>query len=468
MDMVLNHAYGSNPLVRMYYDKSTYKVTAENPWFNVNSPNTAYSWGYDFNHTSDATKSFVDSVCHYWLNEFKIDGFRYDFTKGFTNTAGDGWAYDASRIAIIKRMGDKIWSYKPDAHLLLEHFAANTEEKVLAGYGFMLWGNAKGQYQEASMGYTSDLSGASYLDLEWTSPGLVDYMESHDEERIMYKNLNYGNASGSYMIKNFPTAIDRAKLCALFFFTIPGPKMIWQFEEVGYDITNGDYGRVGEMPIKWDYYSDPNRRNLFDNFRALIDLKKKYEVFSSVNYALYQNGNIKRLNIEQAEMDVAVFGNFGVVDGYVPGNFSRTGKWYEFFSGDSVTITETNLHLRIDLNPGEYKLYTSNRISRPSYIVGIEDTYIPGELAEMDFNISPNPFTDEVLVTFINEEGHQPQIIEIFALDGSAVFSMKLPAGISEYRWDGRNSGGLEVNPGIYLLSLTSGNRQSVKKVIKF
>ena len=112
IDMVLNHAYGSNPLVKLYFDPATGKVTASNPWFNVNSPNTAYSWGYDFNHTTDETKAFVDSVNRYWIREFNVDGFRFDFTKGFTNTSGDGGGYDASRIAILKRMGDKIWVIK--------------------------------------------------------------------------------------------------------------------------------------------------------------------------------------------------------------------------------------------------------------------------------------------------------------------------------------------------------------------
>src|SRR5690606_27355936 len=110
--------------------------------------------GSDFNHESNATRAFVDSVCHYWINEFKFDGFRFDFTKGFTNKSSTNdatvSAYDASRIAILKRIGDRIWSYRPDALLILEHFAANDEEKELASYGFLLWGTAKFRYQAAS------------------------------------------------------------------------------------------------------------------------------------------------------------------------------------------------------------------------------------------------------------------------------------------------------------------------------
>ncbi len=98
-DMVLNHSYGQSPLVRLYWDKQNNRPSAQNPWYNPVSPNPVYSWGYDFNHESEATKIFVDRVNRYWLTEYKVDGFRFDFTKGFTNTPGDGSAYDAARIA---------------------------------------------------------------------------------------------------------------------------------------------------------------------------------------------------------------------------------------------------------------------------------------------------------------------------------------------------------------------------------
>ena len=114
MDIVLNHAYGLNVMARMYWDADNNRPASNNPWFNTTSPNPTYSWGNDFNHESPATKAFVDRINRYWLNEYKVDGFRYDFTKGFTNTPGDGWAYDASRIAILKRMADSIWAYNPE------------------------------------------------------------------------------------------------------------------------------------------------------------------------------------------------------------------------------------------------------------------------------------------------------------------------------------------------------------------
>jgi len=81
LDMVLNHAYGQNAMLKMYFNESANKPTPDNPWFNEEYVGP-YQWGYDFNHESEYTKAFVDSVNRYWLEEYHFDGFRFDFTKG--------------------------------------------------------------------------------------------------------------------------------------------------------------------------------------------------------------------------------------------------------------------------------------------------------------------------------------------------------------------------------------------------
>ena len=77
------------------------------------------------------------------------------------------------------------------------------------------------EYSEASMGYGGDFTSAVYSNRGWVSPHLVSYMESHDEERCMYKNLNYGNFNETYDIRNFDIALDRIKLAYTFMMLVP-------------------------------------------------------------------------------------------------------------------------------------------------------------------------------------------------------------------------------------------------------
>jgi glycosidase len=466
MDLVLNHAYGTNPLVRMYWNSTTGQPASNNPWFNVTSPNPVFSWGYDFNHQSNATKAFVDSVCHYWIDEFRVDGFRFDFTKGFTNTPGDGWAYDASRIAILNRIGDKIRSYKPDAILILEHFTENSEEKELASDGFLLWGDAKFRYQAASTSHSDwnmSIAEASWIDLGWSVPGIVDYMESHDEERIMFLNLDQGEAVGGYNIKDLTIALKRIKLTATFFMTIPGPKMLWQFEELGYDYAkNYNNDPLGPKPIRWDYYNDSRRKNLFDNFSALAGLKKNYPAFSSDNFSLYESGETKRLNIQHADMDVVVLGNFDVFPRTIDPNFTLTGTWYEFFSGKSLAVTTANQNTPLSLLQGEYRLYTSKPVSRPSFLTGIDDQYTGKADEGILFDVYPNPFSAQTLIRFAGENEYKPHTIEVFSANGGIVYTEAVPSGISEVTLDGSG-----LASGVYYVKVTSGRTLSVRKMIR-
>ncbi len=362
LDIVLNHAYGQCPLVQMYFDPDAGnwgQPSVENPWFNETSPNPVYSWGSDFDHESEATKEFLTRVNRYWISEYKFDGFRFDFTKGFTNTGGDGWAYDASRIQILKDMADSIWHEVPETYVILEHLADNSEEKVLANYGIMLWGNTNHNYTQASMGYTSDsdFSWISYKNRAWDNPNLVGYMESHDEERIMFKNLKYGNSSGGYDIQNLETALKRVELVALFFLTIPGPKMIWQFGELGYDISIDDPCRVCDKPIKWNYYEEENRNRLYRFYSEILSLRKTYDIFNTSDFSINANGKIKEIILQGDTMDMVIIGNFDIYSAETTPSFTNTGTWNEYFSNTEIASDQT-----ITLGAGEYKLYTSKKI----------------------------------------------------------------------------------------------------------
>lgn len=360
MDMVLNHSFGQSPMVRMYQDGD--KVSPENPWYNVNSPNQAYSWGYDFNHESKYTQQFVDSVCGYWLKEYKVDGFRFDFTKGFTNTPGDGWAYDAARIRLLKRMAAEIYKRKNDAIVIFEHLAENKEEKELADYGIYLWGNMNYNYCQATMGWENNaFDWGSYKERGWSKPRLIAYMESHDEERLMYKNKMWGNESGSYKVQELATGLQRSAAAAVVYLSFPGPKMIWQFGELGYDFKLGntaEEGRLDKKPIRWDYMNVPERKALLDTYTAMLQLRKDNPAFSTTDYLVQTGeGAIKQILLRSAGNYIVTVANLGLQTIEASVRFEKIGQWREHFSGEQINIQ--NNQQKIILNPGEYRLYIS-------------------------------------------------------------------------------------------------------------
>ncbi len=466
-DIVLNHAMGQCPLVQLYFDPDAGQwgqPTPENPWFNVTSPNPTYSWGYDFNHESPATKKFVTRVTRYWIHEYHIDGYRFDFTKGFTNTPGDGWNYDASRISILQGYADSIRKAKDDAILILEHFTENSEEKVLASYGLLLWGNLNCQYGQASMGYatgpcgTWDFSGISWKNRDWTTPGLVGYMESHDEERNMYKNITYGNASGDYNIKDLAVALKRIELDAVLFFTVPGPKMIWQFGELGYDYSIEYNGRTGNKPIRWDYYNDPHRRRLYEVFKALIRLKEQEPAFRSNNFEIVADKAVKTLTIRSADMNVLAVGNFDVTEKTTSVTFPAAGKWYEFFSGDSLSLSGTNAE--ISFAPGEYRLYTTKKLNTPDIPSAVLFTKTSGQ----GFTIRPNPVAGGTVHISLGPAFSGEITVDLTSLQGQTMLSRQY--AVSPGKDELELTVTERIPPGIYLLTVRSATTVRTKKIV--
>lgn len=377
MDMVLNHSYGQSPLVRMYQN-ATAQPAANNPWYNQHSnfANKDAQWGADFNHESKYTQKLVDSICSYWMKEYKIDGFRFDFTKGFSNTpypatGNDSWGnpYDAARIKNLKRIYDAIKSRNPDALMICEHLADNQEEKELANYGILLWGNINSNFNEATMGYhengKSDIHWASYKERGWAKPHLVAYMESHDEERIMYKNKAYGATSpdGNYQVKHLSTALHRTEAAAVLLMCFPGPKMIWQFGELGYDeaLQEGGADRLEKKPLHWEYYDVPERKSLYDVYAAMNQLRNTYPVFSTSNYTINVSGQVKQILLQSSEGNVCAVANFGVTSQTATVNFGKNGVWHDYFSENTLDVGESAMSLT--LQPGEYHLYSQQKLN---------------------------------------------------------------------------------------------------------
>ncbi|RZK37425.1 MAG: alpha-amylase [Pedobacter sp.] len=361
LDMVLNHSFGQSPMVQLYFDGS--KPTANSPWFNVDAKHP-FNVGYDFNHESAATKKFSKDVMKFWMQQYKIDGFRFDLSKGFTQTQSADDAvfrkYDAGRVAIWKDYNSYIKSIDPNNfYVILEHFAEESEEKVLADDGMMLWNNLNYNMNEATMGWltNSNFQWGFYVNHGFSkSENLVTYGESHDEERLNYKNISFGNMSGSYLIKgNLATSLKREEMAAAFLFAIPGPKMVWQFGELGYDVNIDFNGRTGEKPIRWEYYSDPNRKALYDAYSKFIRLKKNNSIFNSTSSTYNLAGGIKYIKLVEGANTVVVVGNFDVVNQTANIDFGSSGTWIDAV-GSTLNLS-SNTYLAT-LAPGEYVIFS--------------------------------------------------------------------------------------------------------------
>ena len=476
VDVVFNHASGQNPFYRMWNSSNGgYGGSASNdsPFFNASAPHD-FSVFNDFNHESQATQDYVKRVTQYWIEEYNIDGFRWDLSKGFTQTNSVGniglWnSYDATRVNLLKEYADYQWDKNPDFYVILEHFADNSEETDLINYrlnegkGMMVWGNMHGTYKEAALGYhennKSNFSWISYKNRGWTAPQNVGFMVSHDEERLVYENLNYGNSSGSYDTSVLSTALDRMELAGAFFFTIPGPKMIWQFDELGYDYSinycpDGSIKndcRTSEKPIRWDYESDVSRKDVYNTWSKLIQLKTGYDIFETSDFTLdVSNINgLKRIHLTDTNASdlqhLTIIGNFGVTQQNIVPDFQVTGTWYDLLNNNS-SISVTSTSNPITLGPGEFKVYGNMPVS-----LSAEDVVLANE----NIVLYPNPASGHFSISKDTKE------VVIFDVTGKEVKSFK------HNKTQGHQFEVSELTSGIYFVKITTAsNQRTIQKII--
>ena len=465
IDVAFNHASGQNPYYRMWNtNDGGYGGTAspDSPFFNQTATHS-YSVFNDFNHSQQATKDYVKRISQYWIDEYKIDGFRWDLTKGFTQNCTNNESctngYQQDRVDILKEYADYQWDIDPNFYVIFEHLGTNNEETQWVNYrlgegkGIMVWGNHNNNYNQATMGFNndSDFSWVSYQNRGWSVPANVSYMESHDEERLMYKNLQFGNSNGSYTIRNLDTALEREELAGAFYFTIPGPKMIWQFGELGYDISIDQNGRTGNKPILWNYLSNQNRRDVYDTWTKLITLKLNYDIFETSDFTLdVSNANgLKKIHLTNASatdiQNVVVIGNFGVTTQSISPFFQQTGTWYNLLN-DNATVIVTSTTASISLAPGEFKVYGNNPATLSNEDVTLEKNSL---------QLYPNPTSSSFSLS------KEVLEVRVFDITGKQVKQFTKNTIIkNSYFVTG-------LNKGVYFVSIKeTSNKISTKKLI--
>ncbi|MFM2134743.1 MAG: hypothetical protein RL021_143, partial [Bacteroidota bacterium] len=467
LDMVFNHQDLPSPMVQLYFNSAAGQPAANSPWFNTSAPHD-YSVFYDMNHDRQETRYFIDRVNEFWLREYRVDGFRYDLAKGFTQryTLGNTSlfaAYDSTRVYNIERMANHVWSVDSTAYVILELFADNSEETRYANDGMMLWGNSNYAYNQATMGYQSgsDFGGVSYKSRNWSVPHLIGYMESHDEERLMYKNIQYGAVSGSYSVKDTSTALERMEMAGAFYFTIPGPKMIWMGGELGYDVSINNPCRTCNRPFRWNYTAVSERQSVYDIWSALIGLRKAEPVFRTANFNMQLSSLQKTIHLNHSSMNVTVVGNFGVTASNLNPVFQQTGWWYDYFSGDSIFVS--NVTSPLFLQPGEYHLYTSRKPSVPYFTIGMEEPDDDGQ--DVRFIAYPNP-TEGIMRLRYRLTGNTPVSLDLLSVTGEHIaklYSGMQSAGDFGFDWSPSE---YELSAGIYIVRITTQQGSAHLRII--
>jgi glycosidase len=486
LDIAFNHAFGRNPMVRMWMNDPDGdgwgSPTSENPYFNTVAKHS-YSVGEDFNHASNYTKEYVKKTIKHWITEFKIDGFRWDLTKGFTQncTASDQNCtnnYQADRVAILKDYADYTWNLDGNFYNIFEHLGSDSEEQQWANYrlsegkGIMMWGELYEPYKQLALGYSTngDITRMGHVSRGFTGKRLIGYSESHDKDRLMYQAFTYGNSAGTAPVGgNLNNTLNRMATIGATSLLIPGPKMIWHFQELGMDdsiyactngtvnsesdSTPGDCKLATKQQPQWveNWLTTSPRNTIYSDYAKFIKMKKNDPVFNG-DYAISINGsNIKqRIYIYDNALpasqlkNVVILANYSVAAQSITADFPYTGTWYNLMDNTTTNVTATNM--QITLGPGEYRIF-GNQVSAALANDSFE--------AISKVELYPNPTMNAFQISIDAKK------IEIFSLTGQLIQTENNCMANKEINIS-------NLAKGIYIVKITNSDSISVsKKLIK-
>jgi len=317
-------------------------------------------------------------------------------------------------------------------------------------------------YQNSGKGFpgNSSLTNGIYTNRTWTVPHLLTYMESHDEQRLMYEAITNGNAANpAHNAKDPYTALGRMQGLAVTFLSQPGPRMIWQFGEYGYDIDIDYPCRVCNKPILWNYLQQGRRKQLLDVYTAMLTLRNNYETFRSLDFQASLGAGVKRMLMNHPTMNGVSLVNIDVNAASAIPSFQHTGWWYEYFTGDSLNVT--NVNMSMILQPGEYRVYTDVLLPTPyiTSVASMEELENPA----FDLSVFPVPFEQQVTVRFTSND-FQPVEIQWFDAQGMLLDQLTsiAKAGENDFSFDAKM-----YSAGTYLVVVRLGNSISYKMVVK-
>ena len=358
LDMVFNHTTGQNPMAKLYPWTSSSPTETElrfNPWFNVSTEvkHDNNDYGEDWNHGFEPAHEMFTRALQYWLKEFKVDGYRLDLSHGICGRN----TYDA--VDQLKDYYDKgVKAVSSDAYMILEHWGSSmgSDRPKLIKYGMQCWANTNNAYCQTAMGWLKD--GDSFD--EANQDGYVSYCESHDEERMQYKAKTYGNGD---LQTNEEARLGRVAENVAFNVLLNGSHMLWQFEEIGYDISIDQNGRTGTKPNPKTkgYFTQAERVDAFTKSAQVITLRTQLmpSVFEG-NPTASSISSGKALRTIQWGNNVFAVANFGV-----EGNQAvsmPSGTWYDYLGGAAKATSSTCV-----LAPGELKVFTSTAVKAPTF-----------------------------------------------------------------------------------------------------
>ena len=474
MDIVWNHIRPTSPIWQIQPDYNL------NPYIKVHTelnPNeTEGSWGMlEWDHFNIHTMNYINQVNQIWIDEYRIDGFRFDATQMI------GWDMNQPEyglIGITENINNLDSTfYQIAEHLPVDPWLINNTDFTSGwndSFHDKLLNDIHGTYVSTAtfMQQVIGLNEYSNTSNEYQFANqTIKYMVSHDEQSLIQEMTVFNNYDLDQALK-----IDQ--FYSILLFTSRGIPMLFQGQEFGLrtgwdDVNNnGDYDeeKLQYRPIDWSYLETDDGQSHFDHYSKLARFRKENPAFSKGEfYDLWRYTNERVIVYGYKDESsgnngdqVVVIANFSDEDQTVTDvPFLSAGQWYNILNeGNNITIE--------GLNYDEYSIESRSA----SIFSKNEWNLMLKEVSKSTYSNSieayPNPFNGRLNIN-LNVDANSDGILQLYNIKGELVKSWDnrlIRSGISTIYWNPINNNGDNLTSGIYFISFQSLGVNMKKKVI--
>jgi glycosidase len=275
MDGVFNHVSTDFPYKAMYLDPEDCPFTAEP--FGGSFPGLQ---DLDFNNS--CTNDFILDVCRYWIDNFSIDGIRFDNSVNY---------YVPGNAKGLPKLLNGIQNYteatkKRDFSLTLEHIDMSAAQVTNSTAATGFWDNSLFSLAFGSLwngridpGLLNGLNNQRWLDDPRKAPML--YLSNHDHSQACWQAGAHDLSGGAKWYKVQPYVIA--------LYTSTAVPLVPNGQEIGEDhwIPEDDGGtgrRVASRPVQWKLAGDAYGSPLLELHRRMGQIRNQYPGLRSPNF----------------------------------------------------------------------------------------------------------------------------------------------------------------------------------------
>lgn len=355
-DLVFNHAGGGFGEESLWFFDHQHGMEIP-AWFNsLYFSDRTWAGGVVFNFHSDPVREFLISNARFFVDEYRVDGFRFDEVSVIDHQGlGRGWDFCQALTGTLR-------THKPEVLLHAEYWNVNpfvVRDAADGGAGFhttmtdeprialreVLTAASYPGGHALPLGRLAAALGLDYLRNRWRG---INSLENHDLV-MLPKDSSDGNRMPRLASLADPSnprswyARSRCRVATGLLLTMPGIPMLFMGQEFMEDKPwSDDIGTFDRLRLYWDglQEADPAMRDFLRFTRELVKLRWSYPALRGEGFAIVHVHEQNRVlafqrwvpGVGGTVMVVLSLADVSLYD-YELG-FPLAGSWREIFNSD--------------------------------------------------------------------------------------------------------------------------------------